>query len=159
MIFVILGTQDKTFPRLLKEIDNQIEKGNIKDEVIVQAGSTKYKSKNMKIFDFISMKDFNQYIKNSNLIITHGGVGSILNSIKNKKKVIAVPRLAKYKEHENDHQIQIIKQFIKEGYILGCNKVSDLENELKKVDSFKPKKYIGSNKLMIKTIDDFIENK
>ena len=48
MIFVVLGTQDKSFERLLKAIDEQIEMKNIKEKVIVQAGSTKYKSKNMK---------------------------------------------------------------------------------------------------------------
>jgi len=159
MIFVILGTQDKLFPRLLKEIDKQIEKGNIKDEVIVQAGNTKYKSKNMKIFDFISMNDFNEYIKKSDFIITHGGVGSILNSLKNNKKVIAVPRLYKYKEHENDHQLQIINKFANEGYILGCNKVNDLEKKLKELHNFIPKKYVGSNELIINTIENFLEKK
>ena len=43
MIFVSLGTQDKSFKRLLDAIEKQIDKGNIKEEVIVQAGYTKYK--------------------------------------------------------------------------------------------------------------------
>ena len=38
MIFVALGTQDKDFSRLLKAIDREIEKGTIKERVIVQAG-------------------------------------------------------------------------------------------------------------------------
>ena len=42
MIFVTLGTQDKSFERLLKAIDKEIEKGTIKDKVVVQAGYTKY---------------------------------------------------------------------------------------------------------------------
>ena len=48
MILVTLGTQDKSFERLLKAIDKEIEKGNIKDKVLVQAGYTKYKSKNIR---------------------------------------------------------------------------------------------------------------
>ena len=40
MIFVTLGTQDKGFPRLLEAIDKEIEKGNIKEKVVVQAGLT-----------------------------------------------------------------------------------------------------------------------
>ena len=32
MILVTLGTQDKTFPRLLEAIQKQIDKGNIKDK-------------------------------------------------------------------------------------------------------------------------------
>ena len=100
MIFVVLGTQDKSFERLLKAIDEQIEMKNIKEKVIVQAGSTKYKSKNMKILDLIPIKDFNSYIKKSKYIISHGGVGTILDAIKMKKKVIVVPRLKKYGENQ-----------------------------------------------------------
>ena len=45
MIFVTLGTQDKDFSRLLKAIDREIEKGTIKEKVIVQAGHSKYESR------------------------------------------------------------------------------------------------------------------
>ena len=51
MIFVALGTQDKSFTRLLETIERQIEMGNIKDKVIVQAGYTKFISDKMEIFD------------------------------------------------------------------------------------------------------------
>ena len=81
MIFVTLGTQDKEFTRLLEAIDREIEKGNIKERVVVQAGYTKYESKNMEIFDLISTDEFNKYIKSADLIITHGGAGSILTAI------------------------------------------------------------------------------
>ena len=53
MILVLLGTQQNDFSRLLKAVDKAIEEGNIKEEVIVQAGSTKYKSDRMKQFDLI----------------------------------------------------------------------------------------------------------
>ena len=42
LIFVILGTQDKQFPRILKSLEKEIKNGNIKEKIIVQAGSTKY---------------------------------------------------------------------------------------------------------------------
>ena len=58
MILVTLGTQDKEFKRLLKAVDKAIEDKVIRDEVIVQAGCTKYKSKNMKIFDLIPIHEF-----------------------------------------------------------------------------------------------------
>jgi len=118
LILVLLGTQDKKFNRLLEGIDSAIDNGYIKDDVIVQAGySADYKSKNMKIFDLIPIDEFDDLIKKSDLIITHGGVGSITTALKNEKKVIAVPRLKKYNEHMNDHQLQIINNFSKSGYI------------------------------------------
>ena len=144
MVFVVLGTNDKDFSRLLKAIDYEIENGTIKDEVIVQSGKTKYKTDCMKVIDFLSMDEFNQYIDKADYIITHGGVGTILDSLKKDKKIIAVPRLKKYKEHVNDHQIQIISEFEKDGYLLGVEDLNELGTAIKKIKKFKPKKFKSS---------------
>lgn len=158
MIFVTLGTQDKEFTRLLEAIDREIEKGNIKERVVVQAGYTKYESKNMEIFDLIPTDEFNKYIKSADLIITHGGAGSILTGIKNNKKVIAAARLYKYKEHTNDHQKQIVKEFADEGYILELRDFNKLGKLIEKSKSFTPKKFVSNTPNMIKLIEDYIED-
>ncbi len=158
MIFVTLGTQDKEFTRLLEAIDREIEKGNIKERVVVQAGYTKYESKNMEIFDLIPTDEFNKYVKNADLIITHGGAGSILTAIKNNKKVIAAARLYKYKEHTNDHQKQIVKEFADEGYILELRDFNKLGKLIEKSKSFTPKKFVSNTSNMVKLIKDYIED-
>ena len=157
MILVTLGTQDKEFTRLLKVIDKEIEKGNIKDKVIVQAGYTKYSSKNMEIHDLIEMKELDNLVKKCDLLITHGGVGSILSGLTNNKKVIAAARLKKYKEHTNDHQKQIIKAFEDKGYILALRDFNKFDKVLEKAKTFKPKKYKSNNKNFVKLIDTYIE--
>ena len=156
MIFVTLGTQDKVFTRLLRDIEKEIDKGIIKDKVIVQAGFTKYKSDKMEIFDLLDKDEFDKYIKECDLLITHGGVGSILTGLKNNKKVIASPRLAKYNEHINDHQKQIIDKFEKAGYLLSYNEGDDLGKIIKKATNFKPNKYVSNTDNMIRIIRDFI---
>lgn len=158
MIFVTLGTQDKQFTRLLEMIDQEIIKGNIKEKVIIQAGFTKYNTKNMQIFDLLDKDDFDKYIKECDLLITHGGVGSILTGLKNNKKVIACPRLAKYNEHMNDHQVQIIKRFTDAGFILPLNENDKLSEVLKKVKKFKPNKYQSNTVNMIELISNYIDN-
>ena len=157
MTLVILGTQDKTFERLLKQIEKEIDNGNL-DDVIVQAGNTKYESKKMQIFDFISMDKFNEFLKKADLVITHGGLATIINALKENKKVIAVPRLSKYHEHEKDHQIQIVEEFSRLGYIIGCNNLKKIADDIKKVKTFKPKKYVSNNDKMINLIEGFIDN-
>ncbi len=158
MILVMLGTQNNSFHRLLEEIDKLINNGVIKEKVIVQAGYTKYKSKNMEIFSLISQDELEKYQIQANLIITHGGVGSIIGSLKLGKKVIAVPRLHKYGEHVNDHQKQIIENFSENGYIIGIEDVSELEKAIEKVKTFEPKKYIANNEKMLSIIENFIDN-
>lgn len=141
MILVMLGTQNNDFHRLLFEIEKNIEIGSINEEVIVQAGFTKYKSNKMKIFDVTSKENLSKLINRANLIITHAGVGSIEMSLEQNKKVIAVPRLKKYGEHVNDHQKDIEQEFNKRGWLIGINDVSELGIALKKVKNFIPKKY------------------
>ena len=158
MILVTLGTQDKPFKRLLKEIEKQIKSGNIKEKVIVQAGYTKMKSDYMEIFDLLPTAEFNKLIKECDLLITHGGVGSIIEGLNNNKKIIAVARLKKYGEHDNDHQIQLINNFSEEGYIIGLTDFDSLDDALEKVKTFKPKKMKKKQNNMKKIIEDFIDN-
>jgi len=157
LIFVILGTQDKEFPRLLEAIDLEIKNKNIKEKVVVQAGSTKYVSKNMTILDYIPMNEFKNYIEKSSYIITHGGVGTILDSLNLGKKIIAVPRLKEYGEHENDHQVQIIEEFSKLGYIINGSDLNKLGDNIKLLSSFIPKQYVSNNKNMINLLESYIE--
>lgn len=157
MILVTLGTQDKPFTRLLDAIQREIDNGNIKDRVVVQAGCTKYDTKDMELFDLIPLEDFDKLMGECDLLITHGGVGSIITGLKKDKKVIAVPRLAKYGEHINDHQKQIIEKFDEAGNIIGVEDLDNLSKYLKMVKKFKPKKYKSNTNNMIKLIEKLID--
>ncbi len=158
MILVTLGTQDKSFERLLKAIDKEIEKGKIKDKVLVQAGYTKYKSKNMEIFRSVSSDRLEELMDEATLIISHGGVGSILTALKHHKKVIATPRLSKYSEHTNDHQKQIIEEFGRLGYILPLKDLTKLDKMLEKSKTFNPKEFNSNNENFKKLITNYIED-
>ena len=158
MIFVTLGSHDKPFNRLLEAVQEEIDKKNIKDEVIVQAGATKFSSKDMKIFDLISIQEFDDLVSRCDLLITHGGVGSIMTGLKKGKKVIACARLAKYKEVVNDHQRQIIENFDKAEQVIksvieqnpeNINYISDLADVY-----IKEKKYDEAIELVKKVIDE-----
>ena len=156
MILVLLGTQKNSFNRLLQAIEELIENGIIKERVLVQAGYTKYKTDKMKIFDMISSEELDNLIDEANIVITHGGVGSIIRALKKKKKVIAVPRLHKFSEHVNDHQRQIVEVFRSKNYIIGVQNLEDLGDAINQIDEFKPNDYKSDNQKMISIIDDFI---
>ena len=112
----------------------------------------------MELFDFIPIEDFNNLIEQADLIITHGGVGSIINSIKTGKKVISVPRLAEFHEHINNHQIQIVDTFDKLGFIKGVFDVTLLCEAIKDIDKFTPTPYVSNNKGMLKIVKDYIDS-
>lgn len=159
MILVLLGTQDKSFVRLLKEVDLVTQKEYPDESIIVQAGYTVYQPINpkMAVFDFVAPEELNHYIEKARVVITHAGVGSILNGMRKSKIMIVVPRRKKYGEHTNDHQLEILKAFAQMGYILPLYDLNKMSKILKKADSFTPRKYIGSNQKMVKIIEDFIK--
>ena len=155
MIFVTLGTQDKPFERLIKAVENQIINGNIKDEVIVQAGYTKYESDKMKILQYIPIEEFEKYIKKADIIISHAGVGSIIAGLENDKKIIAAARLKKYGEHVNDHQMQILDNFSESGYILKLEKFEELDKALER---YTPKKFKSNNINFVNQLRNEMQN-
>lgn len=144
MLFVTLGTQDKCFKRPLEALEEHIKNGDIKDEIIVQAGHTKFESKYMKILDYIPYDEFSKYIEKADVVITHGGVGNILSSIKLHKKIIAIPRLAKYGEHINDHQLQIISKMAQDGYIIDGSNLDKLPDNIEKAKRLEVKEFVSN---------------
>ena len=158
MILVLLGTQNNSFTRLLDAIQKNIEDGTITERVIVQAGFTKYKSNRMEIFSKIDKEDFIKLIEEANLVICHGGVGSIISALSKNKKVIVAPRLKKYGEHVNDHQIQIARKFEQDGYVKYVLNMKYLGRTIKAMDSFVPKKYETDDSNVLSIVENFIDN-
>jgi len=158
MILVTLGTQDKSFVRLLNAIQKQIDNGNIKDRVVVQAGYTAFESKEMEIFDYMLKDDFEKFMATCDLLITHGGVGSIMTGINAEKKIIAAARLKEFGEHTNDHQIQIVERFNRDGYVIALNDFDKLDEALEKAKKLKVKKYKSNTNNLIKYLESYIDN-
>ena len=144
MIFVTLGTSDYPFTRLLKQIDDLIE-NNIVKNITVQCGNEDYQPKNFTIIKNLDKKEFNEYLKKAEVVITHGGIGTIIDCIKMGKKVIAFPRKAEYGEAKNNHQEQIINNLKNTGSIL-TGKINDLAKLLEEVKTLKKIKLKSNNK-------------
>ena len=159
MIFVVLGTQDKEFPRLLNAIQKKIDEGKISkdEEIIVQAGITKFESKDMKIIPYMPIKDFEECIGKADIIICHAGVGTILTALKKHKKIIAAARLKKYGEHVNDHQLQILENFKKEGYLLALEDFGKIDLLIKEAKNFKPAIFKTNKEFFIKQLEKEID--
>ena len=138
MIFITVGTQKFQFNRLLKYIDQLIDEKAIKsDDVFCQSGFSTYKPKFYEYKDFLSADEFNYYIEKSDLIICHGGVGTLLNCLDRHKTIIAVPRKETFDEHIDDHQSEICNKFYSLKYILVANDYESLKQSIVLSETFK----------------------
>lgn len=157
MILVTVGTQDKAFTRLMDALEQQIQTGLIQDEILVQSGYTQFSSAHMRVQAYFSQDELDQARQAADLIITHGGVGSILDGLKLGKRIIGVARLKQYKEHINDHQEEILKQFEADGHLLWCQDFSQLHNYIQQAQTFTPKPYPFNNQTLIEVIAGLID--
>lgn len=141
MIFVTLGTQKFQMDRLLQEVDRLISEKKISDEVFAQIGYSTYLPKNFKYVKFLDDVNFQEYIENCDLLITHAGVGNIVNGLKLHKKIIVFPRLKRFNEHVDDHQLEIAEHFERKNFVLLCTSVSSLYFEISRSAEFPFQKY------------------
>ena len=92
------------------------------------------------------------------MIITHGGTGVIIGAVKSGKKVIAVPRLAKYGEHVDDHQLQLLHQFDELGIIVACYDLDGLGEKVKKIRDISLNSYKSNTEVIIESIEEYLES-
>ena len=156
MIFVTVGTQKFPFDRLLHYIDQLIEKEIIQEEVFAQTGFSSYQPIHYSFQRFLDSSDFKLKMINSNLVITHGGTGSIMNAIKAKKKVIAVARKKEFGEHIDNHQEEIIHQLTDKKLILGVRHLEDLDGVIASYQIIEIVPYTSNTKELIESIESFL---
>lgn len=156
MIFITLGSQKFQFNRLLKKVDELIGEGVVKDDVFAQIGASDYKPKNYAYKEFLSREEFVEKTNLCDLIITHGGTGAIIGAIKKGKKVIAIPRLEKYGEHVDDHQLQLLDQFRQLNLIWACKDCEELEYALKEIKNKEFNEYQSNTQTIVNSIERFI---
>lgn len=158
-VLVTIGSMvEKKFTRLFKVIDELCDEGVLDGkQIIAQVGFDAYQSPNYRCFDMIADEQFKQMIEESDLIIAHAGTGTVISSIKKGKKVIIFPRMAKFDEHYDDHQLELAELFTKQGYVLQATDKNELKMCIHNLDSFEPIPFVSNNARMNKLVIDFIE--
>ena len=146
MIFVTIGTQEP-FDRLIKTMDELAHKLHV--EIVAQVSEkSDILVKNMKTFDFMEPKEFDQYFNNAELIVAHAGMGTIISSLVKRKPLIILPREREFMEHRNDHQLATVKYFSKLGLINAAKDINDLELQITEFMK-------GTKKLTMPTLGNF----
>ncbi|MGC6569516.1 glycosyltransferase [Streptococcus sp. VTCC 12886] len=132
MIFVTVGTHEQPFNRLIEEVDRLKKEGAITDKVFIQTGFSTYEPQYCDWKSIISYSEMEDHMANADIIITHGGPATFMGAIAKGKKPIVVPRLEKFGEHVNDHQIEFAEQVSERfGSIIIVEEINELQNYLR----------------------------
>jgi UDP-N-acetylglucosamine transferase subunit ALG13 len=123
MIFVTVGTNEAPFDRLLRAVDG-LPSG---EELVVQCGASSLRPARAHCDEFLSFEELNDYIRTARLIVTHAGVGSIMVALGHGKRPVVVPRLHRFGEAVDDHQVSLAQRLETMGLV---TLVEDLDNLL-----------------------------
>lgn len=156
MIFITLGSQKFPFDRLLKAVDALAAEGTLTEPVFAQTGCSTYVPTHYDYKPFMDREEFARAVEEADIVITHGGTGAIVGALKKGKKVIAVARKAKFGEHVDDHQEQIVNLFRDAGLLCALEDCGQLAQALEqvRVQTFRP--YQSSTQGILDSIDRFI---
>lgn len=157
MIFVTLGTQKFQMNRLLEHLDKIAD--SLGEEIFIQKGASTYIPQKCKYIDFLKPEEFEKKMEECSVLLTHSGVGSIMTGIRRKKPVIVVPRLAKYGEHVDDHQVQIAEVFEEKNLVLRCDDCEDIPKLVVEAKKHKFDEYVMKGGKIEDIILDYLKLK
>ena len=110
MFFVTVGTAPQPFQRLMEVLMGL--PAEIQQEIVFQGAA-----KNDSILSFshkmlMSTDEYNQMINDAELVVCHAGIGTVRECYDRGRKTIVIPRLAKYGEHFNNHQLELVEYLL-----------------------------------------------
>ena len=146
MIFVTVGTHEQSFKRLIKKVDQLVEKGVITEDVFMQIGYTRdYTPIHCSYKELITNEEMQEYSEKARIVITHGGPGSIMLPFQLGKIPIVVPRNPEFEEHVDQHQILFTKKLESFNKVIGIYDIDKLEDVIENYDEYACKCNVNSN--------------
>jgi len=151
MIFVTIGMHTAGFDRLIKKMDEIA--GTINEDVIMQISHSKYIPQNAKYFKFVTEEELKKFCHAARVVVTHGAM-TIIDALEQETPVIAVPRLQKYGEHINDHQLYFVQELEKAGKVVAVYDVDELKGALEKVGPKAPQ--LVKDKRLVNALKQYV---
>lgn len=128
MIFVTVGTLHYPFERLMRSVRELPP-----EEVVVQHGSAVPPPGVAKAVAFMEFDELKETIENAEVVITHGGCGTIAVATRAGHTPVVLPRLKRYGEHIDDHQLELVGALAEEGKVIAISDAQSLQEVVRTV--------------------------
>jgi UDP-N-acetylglucosamine transferase subunit ALG13 len=83
-------------------------------------------------------EEIQRLLVKADIVVCHGGTGSLITALRQGCRVIAMPRLSKLGEHYDDHQSEITEAFAARGLIQVARTTEELGEALQAARSRTP---------------------
>jgi UDP-N-acetylglucosamine transferase subunit ALG13 len=149
MIFVTVGTTD--FDALASCMDELAAR--LGEEVIIQTGRGSYKPRRAQHFRFApSLED---YYRRARLVVSHGGLGTLVEVLRLGKPLIGVSNPDRFDLHQND----LLGELEQGGYLLWCRDLASLAGDIERIAAMQFHRYDAPPCSIHLAVADFLAGK
>lgn len=135
MILVTVGAQ-MPFDRMTRAVDEWAGERGRKD-VFAQIGPTDWRPRHMEWTQFLEPEEFRRRVAESDILVAHAGMGSIISALEAGKPILVMPRRGDLRETRNDHQVATARRFAEQGRVSVAMDEVELKAKLDGIDSMR----------------------
>ena len=138
LVFATVGAT-LPFDRLVNLVDQAKRDGLLPERVILQIGDSAQRPRSVEeVHASLPFDEIKDILRRADIVICHGGTGSLITALQNGCRVIAVPRLFDLGEHYDDHQLEVTSAFAERGWLARVDEKQDFATALAKVRAQQP---------------------
>lgn len=119
------------FDRLVTMVAELKARGDITEDVIIQCGVDGHRPEGIECSETLPFERIHELLRDADIVVCHGGTGSLITALRQGCRVIAVPRLFAKGEVYDDHQEEIVNAFVARGLIFRADTVDELADALR----------------------------
>jgi len=114
LILALVGTHEQPFDRLLRAVDEL----PTDQRRVVQTGHSAYAPDHCEAHAFLPFEEVKRLMSEASVVITHAGTGTVMLALSLGRKPVVVPRLRRFHEHVDDHQLQLVESLAEDGMVI-----------------------------------------
>lgn len=138
LVFATVGAT-LPFDRLVRMVEDAKRDGLLPERVILQIGESAYEPRGVEeVHASIPFGEVKDILRRADIVVCHGGTGSLITALQNGCRVVAVPRLFDLGEHYDDHQLEVTSAFAERGLLAVVDQDQDFATALAKVRATTP---------------------
>lgn len=113
LILVTVGMHTQPFDRLVIAADQMATQ--IEEPVVIQCGVSRYVPTHCTYFDFVDASKMQEWLDQARVVVSQSGAGSILTTLQARVPLVLAPRLKRYSEVFDDHQLELAEALERQG--------------------------------------------
>jgi len=121
VIFITVGSTQIPFERLIHALEQLPS-----DQLFIQHGPVPPPASAARSTAFMQFPEVIESMQEADVVVCHAGAGSILCALRAGHVPVVVPRLKRFQETVDDHQVELAQALAAEGKVVSVEEVDRL---------------------------------